>query len=198
MQKTQKMELIFATNNKHKIKEITEMVGNKIKILSLSDINCTVDLPETHNTIEENAIEKALYIYSHYGKNCFSDDSGLFVEALNNQPGVYSARYAGPQRKSIDNNNLLLKNLTGITNRKAAFRTIIALIINGEKHIFEGKINGQIAIEPKGTNGFGYDPLFIPDGYTKTFAELTDEEKNSLSHRRLALEKLMNFIQNNI
>ena len=198
MQKNTKMELIFATNNKHKIKEITEMVGNKIKILSLSDINCTVDLPETHNTIEENAIEKALYIYSHYGKNCFSDDSGLFVEALNNQPGVYSARYAGPQRKSIDNNNLLLKNLTGITNRKAAFRTVIALIINGEKHIFEGKINGQIAIEPKGTNGFGYDPLFIPDGYTKTFAELTDEEKNNLSHRRLALEKLMNFIQNNI
>ena len=188
------MELVFATNNKHKIEEISTMARGKFRILGLKDIGCMSDLPETHSTIEENALEKALYVYSHYGKNCFSDDSGLFVDVLGGKPGVYSARYAGPQKDSNDNNQLLLKNLDGINNRKACFRTVIALVFNGEKYTFDGVVEGKIALQPVGDNGFGYDPLFIPDGYDKTFAQLSAEEKNSLSHRHFAFEKLLNFL----
>ncbi|MDJ1491521.1 non-canonical purine NTP diphosphatase [Cytophagaceae bacterium DM2B3-1] len=189
------MQLCFATNNRHKIEEISRLVGTNFHIVSLQEIGCYEELPETHDTIEENAFEKAEYVWEHFGVSCFADDSGIEVEALNGEPGVNTAFYAGPQRNANDNMDLLLKNLQGKANRNAHFRTCIALIINGEKHLFEGRIEGHILERQQGTGGFGYDPIFMPSGYQKSFAEMTLDEKGSISHRGKAVQKLIEFLQ---
>ena len=189
------MQLVFASNNQNKIKEIQQLVPQHIKVLSLEDIGCDVDIPETADTIEGNAILKANYVTEHYGYPCFADDSGLEVHALNGEPGVYSARYAGAHRNDDDNINKVLDNLSDKTNREANFKTVIALHINGEEHLFTGIINGTIITEKKGTNGFGYDPVFVADGYTKTFAELTLEEKSIISHRGKAVKQLISYLE---
>lgn len=188
------MQLVFASNNQNKIKEIQQLLPSTIQILSLKDIGCEVDIPETADTIEGNAILKANYITENYGYNCFADDSGLAIEALNGEPGVYSARYAGAQRNDNDNMDLVLENLKDKTNRKANFKTVIALNINGQQHLFTGIINGKIIEEKKGTNGFGYDPIFVADDFTKTFAELSMEEKATISHRGKAVKQLVKFL----
>jgi XTP/dITP diphosphohydrolase len=188
--------LVFATNNENKIKEIKEVLKNNFEILGLKDINCNVDLPETGTTLKDNALQKAQYIYDKFNINCFADDTGLEVEALNGAPGVYSARYAGPDKSAEDNMNLLLKKLEGVENRNARFVTVIALIINGKKYFFEGEVKGVITKTKCGNKGFGYDPVFKPDGYDCTFAEMTLEEKNKISHRAIAMKKLVNFIKN--
>lgn len=188
--------LVFASNNANKIKEIQQLVPPQIQILSLKDIGCDVDIPETADTIEGNAILKADYVTKHYGYACFADDSGLEIDALNGAPGVYSARYAGSQRNDDDNMNKVLEKLQNETNRKANFKTVIALNMNGEQHLFTGIINGEIIHEKRGTNGFGYDPVFVADGYQKTFAELTMEEKSTISHRGKAVKQLVSFLQN--
>lgn len=188
------MQLVFASNNKNKIKEIQQLVPEHIKVLSLEDIGCNVDIPETADTIEGNAILKANYVTEHYGYPCFADDSGLEVHALNGEPGVYSARYAGSHRNDDDNINMVLDKLINEANRGANFKTVIALHINGEEHLFTGIINGTIITEKRGTNGFGYDPVFVADGYTKTFAELTVEEKSAISHRGKAVKQLVSFL----
>ena len=187
-------KLIFATGNPNKIKEVAHLLEGIMEVGSLHDINCTTDLPETHETLEENALEKAQYVVTHHGVNCFSEDTGLEVEALNGEPGVYSARYAGPQKKDTDNIALLLKNLQVQDNRKARFRTVIALLMDGEEHLFEGIVTGTIAQQPSGTDGFGYDPIFIPDGYDITFAQMLLKEKALVSHRKRAVDKLVNFL----
>ncbi|MEW5675968.1 non-canonical purine NTP diphosphatase [Flavobacterium enshiense] len=190
------MQLVFASNNANKIKEIQQLVPSDIQILSLEDIGCGVDIPETADTIEGNAILKANYVTENYGYNCFADDSGLEIEALNAEPGVYSARYAGSQRNDDDNMNKVLENLQNETNRKANFKTVIALNMKGEQHLFTGIINGKIIEEKRGTNGFGYDPIFVAEDYSKTFAELTMEEKSAISHRGKAVKQLISFLQN--
>lgn len=187
------MKLVFASNNKNKIKEIQQLVPASIEIVSLQDIGCTEDIPETATTIEGNAILKANYVTEKYGYNCFADDSGLEVDVLNGEPGVYSARYAGEPKNDVNNMNKLLLNLKDKTNRKANFKTVICLNINGEQHLFTGSINGKIIDEKIGNNGFGYDPIFVADGYNKTFAELTMEEKSSISHRGIAVKQLVDF-----
>lgn len=189
------LQLVFASNNNNKIKEIQQLVPTDIQILSLKDIGCEADIPETADTIEGNAILKANYVTEHYGYPCFADDSGLEIDALNGAPGVYSARYAGSQRNDNDNMNKVLEKLQNETNRKANFKTVIALNMNGEQHLFTGIINGEIIHEKRGTNGFGYDPVFVADGYQKTFAELTMEEKSTISHRGKALKQLVSFLQ---
>ncbi|WP_314033640.1 non-canonical purine NTP diphosphatase [Xanthocytophaga flava] len=189
------IQLCFATNNRHKIEEISRLVGNNFHIVSLQEIGCYEELPETHDTIEENAFEKAEYVWEHFGVSCFADDSGIEVEALNGEPGVNTAFYAGPQRNANDNMDLLLKKLQGKANRNAHFRTCIALIINGEKYLFEGRIEGLILERQQGTGGFGYDPIFMPNGYQKSFAEMTLDEKGSISHRGKAVQKLIEFLQ---
>lgn len=189
------MQLVFASNNKNKIREIQLLLPDSIKIVSLEDIDCHVDIPETADTIEGNAILKADYVTKNFGYNCFADDSGLEVEALNGEPGVYSARYAGEPKDDNANMDKLLDNLNGIENRNANFKTVICLNLNGEQHLFTGIINGKIIKEKTGTNGFGYDPVFIADGYTKTFAELTIEEKSAISHRGLAVKQLVGFLK---
>lgn len=186
--------LCFATNNIGKLQEIKSLLPDW-SILSLQEIDCREELPETHNTLEANSLEKADYVFQKYHVNCFADDTGLEVEALNNEPGVYSARWAGPACNAADNIALLLKKLHAKENRKARFRTIITLIYNGKVTQFEGMVYGKIAEIPSGTAGFGYDPVFIPDGQTKTFAELTKEEKNKLSHRGNAVRKLISFLK---
>jgi len=188
-------ELIFATNNLHKLQEIQQAVGNKINILSLKDIGCDEDIPETSPTLEGNASLKSRYIYNQFQKNCFADDTGLEVEALNGRPGVHSARYAGPGHDHQKNIEKLLAELQGIVNRKARFRTVISLIMNGTEIIFEGIANGNISDHKHGDRGFGYDPIFIPDGYQKSFAEMDLDEKNIISHRGIALQKLMNYLK---
>jgi len=188
--------LVFATNNIHKIKEISSILGNRIMLKSLKDIGCYDDIPETGETIEENALQKARYIYGRYGIDCFADDTGLEVEALSNEPGVYSARYAGENVTYDDNTNKVLQKLKGKNNRKACFRTVIALIIEGKEQLFEGRIDGEIIHEKRGREGFGYDPVFIPAGHDKTFAEMDPGEKNSISHRALASKKLEEFLRN--
>ena len=188
------MKLVFASNNQNKIKEIQLLLPQSIQILSLEDIGCFEEIPETADTIEGNAILKANYVTEKYGYNCFADDTGLEVEALNGEPGVYSARYAGEQKDANDNMDKLLANLKGKSNRKANFKTVICLNINGEQHLFTGIINGQIIEEKIGTNGFGYDPIFVAESYTKTFAELTIEEKSTISHRGLAVKQLVAFL----
>ena len=189
------MKLVFASNNKNKIQEIQALVPNTIQIVSLEDIGCTEDIPETADTIEGNAILKANYVTSNYGYDCFADDTGLEVEALNGAPGVYSARYAGEQKDANDNMDKLLSELKDKSNRKANFKTVIALNLNGEQNLFTGIINGKIIEEKIGTNGFGYDPIFVADGYEKTFAELSMEEKSTISHRGIAVKELILFLQ---
>lgn len=190
-----KNKLVFATNNKHKLEEVSHILKDKIELLSLKDIDCDVDIPETATTLEGNAVLKAQYIHENYGLNCFADDTGLEIEALNNEPGVYSARYAGSDKSSEANMLKVLKNLEGIENRKAQFRTAVSLIINNEQYLFEGIIKGTIIKEKRGNSGFGYDPIFVPEGYDKTFAELGNEIKNKISHRALAINKLCNFLK---
>ncbi|MFY7742257.1 MAG: non-canonical purine NTP diphosphatase [Flavobacterium sp.] len=188
------MFIVFASNNLHKINEIQQLIPAELKLLSLDSIGCVEEIPETALTIEGNAILKANYVTEKYGHYCFADDTGLEVEALNGEPGVYSARYAGEQKNANDNMQKLLKNLESSTHRNAQFKTIICLNINGEQHLFEGIVKGKIVLEPKGNQGFGYDPIFIPDGYTTTFAEMSMEEKSKISHRGLAVEKLVRFL----
>ena len=189
------MKLVFASNNKNKIQEIQALVPNTIQIISLEDIGCTEDIPETADTIEGNAILKANYVTSNYGYDCFADDTGLEVEALNGAPGVYSARYAGEQKDANDNMDKLLSELKDKSNRKANFKTVIALNLNGKQNLFTGIINGKIIKEKIGTNGFGYDPIFVADGFDKTFAELSMEEKSTISHRGIAVKELILFLQ---
>ena len=189
-------KLVFATNNSHKLQEIRKIAGKNFEIVSLSDIDCHDDIPETADTLEGNALQKARYIKEHFGYDCFADDTGLEVETLNNAPGVYSARYAGPGHDAEANMNKLLSEMQGKENRKARFRTVIALILNGKEYLFDGIINGSIIEEKRGSTGFGYDPVFMPENYSQTFAELGDDIKNSISHRSLAVNKLISFLSN--
>ncbi len=188
------MKLNFATNNNHKLQEVREVLGDSFRVESLQSLGINEDIPEDQQTLEGNAMQKARFLYDRTGEDCFADDTGLEVEALNGAPGVYSARYAGESKNSLDNMALLLKNMEGVKNRKARFRTVIALILNGKEYLFEGVVNGVITEQPRGTAGFGYDPLFVPDGYTTTFAEMDSEAKNAISHRGLAVEKLAAFL----
>ena len=201
------MKIVFATNNQHKLQEIRDILGSEFEIVSLKDIGCDVDIPETGNTLEENAMQKAQYLYDHYNLSCFADDTGLEVEALNGEPGVHSARYAeGTDHDSEANMAKLLRNLEGKDNRKARFRTVIALIQKQDvcpcgctsiKKVnrFEGIVDGSIATEKHGTAGFGYDPIFVPEGYDKSFAELGESLKNGISHRARAVAKLAEYLK---
>lgn len=188
-------KLVFATNNNHKLEEVRAILETSFNIVSLRDINCFDDIAETEKTLEGNALLKAGYVYNKYQTDCFADDTGLEVSALNGEPGVYSARYAGENHDAKANMLKLLKNMEGIQNRKARFRTVIALIESGEINTFEGVVEGTISTEPKGHEGFGYDPVFIPDGYQKSFAELGLDEKNIISHRAIAVQKLTDYLQ---
>ena len=189
-------KIVFATNNAHKLNEVRAILGEKIEVLSLKEIDCYDDIPETADTLEGNAFLKARYIYERYGVDCFADDTGLEVEALNGAPGVFSARYAGGEgHNSEANMQKLLKELEGKENRKAQFRTAICLIMGGEEHLFEGIVTGEIIDEKRGGAGFGYDPIFVPEGYDLTFAELGNDIKNSISHRARAVEKLCQFLK---
>lgn len=191
------MKLVFATNNQHKVKEIQALVGDNVNLLSLKDIGHKGDLPEEQDTLEGNAYQKAKYVFDHYGLNCFADDTGLEVEALNGLPGVYSARYAVNSKNFLNNINKLLAEIKNEQNRKARFRTVISMIINGTEKRFEGVVNGEIIDEMRGKEGFGYDPVFKPEGYEKTFAEMPLEEKNYISHRSKAINKLTNYLLRN-
>lgn len=206
------INIVFATANKNKIHEIQALIPNNIKLLALTDINCTEEIPETQSTIEGNASQKAFYVYTNYHVNCFADDTGLEVEALGGRPGVLSARYAGESKNADDNMNKILAEMQGITNRKARFKTVISLVMDGKENQFEGIINGTILTEKHGTNGFGYDSIFAPDITTaqkpfemepgdrggeerkKTFAEMDLTEKNKISHRALAVNKLVEYL----
>ena len=188
------MKLVFATNNKHKLQEVRDIVGDRVEVLSLADIDCHDDIPETAETLQGNALIKARHIYEKYGLNCFADDTGLEVEALDGAPGVYSARYAGEECNSEANMLKLLQNLTGKNNRNAQFRTVIALIIDGEEKLFNGIVKGKISNEKMGNSGFGYDPIFIPEGYTESFAQMSGEMKNSISHRFRATKQLSDYL----
>jgi len=192
------MELVFATNNKHKLEEIQHLLGKKINLLSLKDINCSDEIPEDHYTLEENASQKAWFIYNKYKKNCFADDTGLEIDHLNGKPGVLSARYAGENKDSQANMNKVLDELTGIKIRKARFRSVISLIIDGKVVQFEGIVNGTILAEKQGLSGFGYDPIFLPDGFAHSFAEMNLSEKNKISHRAKAINKLVNYLKKTI
>ncbi len=189
------MTLIFATHNKNKVKEVKSLMPESINLVSLSDIDYTEDIEETASILEGNALLKARVIYLKTGMNCFADDSGLLIDALNGQPGVYSARYAGEQKNDDANMNKVLQELGGTTNRKAHFKTVIALVLEGNEFLFEGIIHGTITLQKQGVNGFGYDPIFMPDGYDHTFAEMDLEAKNKISHRALALEKLISKLE---
>ncbi|MBV2227800.1 MAG: non-canonical purine NTP diphosphatase [Sphingobacterium mizutaii] len=187
------MELVFATNNAHKLEEVQQMVRGRFVLKSLADIGCDDDIPETGVTFQENAQQKTDYLFQKYQVNCFGDDSGLEIDALNGEPGVYSARYSGSRdmEKNID---LVLEKLQDQENRKARFKTVISLFLNGEQHFFEGTVEGRIIASRTGTEGFGYDPIFIPEGYDQTFAEMSLEEKNKISHRSQAVAKLVGFL----
>lgn len=190
-----KKKLVFATNNAHKLDEIRAILGDKVEVLSLKDIHCEADIPETADTLEGNAALKAEYIYKNYGLDCFADDTGLEVEALGGAPGVYSARYAGGEgHDSEANMKKLLAELEGKSNRKAQFRTAICLIEGGTEYLFEGVVKGEIIEKKRGCSGFGYDPVFVPEGYTETFAEMGSEEKNKISHRARATQKLCDYL----
>ena len=190
-----KKKLVVATNNAHKLEEIAAILGEEMELLSLKDINCHADIPETANTLEGNAHQKAMYIYENYGMDCFADDTGLEVDALNGAPGVFSARYAGDGHDSEANMQKLLKELEGKENRKAQFRTAICLIMEGKEYLFEGIVKGKIIEEKRGGAGFGYDPIFVPEGHEQTFAELGNDIKNTISHRARAVEKLCKFLK---
>ncbi|GAB2987139.1 non-canonical purine NTP diphosphatase [Mucilaginibacter puniceus] len=187
-------QLVFTTNNIHKLEEVAAKIKGSIQLASLNDIGCHDDIEETGTTFSQNASIKSHYIYNKYHLNCFGDDSGLEIDALGGEPGVYSARYAGEHGNHAANNQKVLHKLSSATNRKARFRTVISLIWNGEEHFFEGTVEGSIRHELSGAAGFGYDPIFQPDGYTKTFAEMSLEEKNTISHRAKAMEKLLDFL----
>ncbi len=196
------MDLVFATNNLHKISEIKNLLkqhlhndNNLYKILSLKDINCFEDIPETSKTLEGNASEKSMFVYKNFHINCFADDTGLEIEALDGKPGVYSARYSGEERSFEKNMNKVLSKLEGKINRKARFRTVISLIIDGEEKLFEGIVNGIILEQKRGKEGFGYDPIFQAEGYNISFAEMTLEEKNKISHRAIATRKLIDYLK---
>ncbi len=188
------MKLVFATNNRHKLEEITRMLKDKYEIISLEEIGCREEIPEDYETLQENALEKARYVKEHYGYDCFADDTGLEIEALGNRPGVYSARYAGPAKNSEDNMHKVLREMKGEENRKARFRTVIALLLGGEEHFFEGIVEGKILEQQQGEIGFGYDPIFCPEGYRQSFAEMPMEQKNQISHRGQAVRKLAEFL----
>lgn len=188
------LQLVFATHNLNKLKEIQALMPKNIQLLSLDEIGCSEEIPETENTIEGNALLKVTYIKKTYGYDVFADDTGLEVSALNNQPGVHSARYAGNHKNDADNVRLLLKNMQGKSDRKAQFKTVIALYLGEKTYLFEGIAKGVITELPRGENGFGYDPIFEPVGYSKTFAELPFEAKNQISHRKKAFEKLLIFL----
>ena len=191
-----KRKLVFATYNAHKLEEVAAILGDQVELLSLNDIGCQTDIPETAETLEGNALLKSSYIYKNYHLDCFADDTGLEVEALNGAPGVYSARYAGGEGHDAQANMLkLLHELDGKENRKAQFRTAISLILDGKEYLFEGVIKGEIIKEKRGDSGFGYDPVFMPEGYDRTFAELGNDIKNQISHRALAVQKLCEFLQ---
>ncbi len=188
-------QLVFATNNAHKLDEVRKILGEKFDVLSLKEIGCNDDIAETAETFEGNALIKARYIRDKYGYDCFADDSGLEIDALGGAPGVYSARYAGEAHDSEKNMAKVLEQLQGVENRTARFRTVIALILDGKDHLFEGEITGRIIEERRGAGGFGYDPIFIPDGETCTFAEMSDTQKNGISHRARAVAKLVAFLE---
>lgn len=187
-------KIVFATNNAHKLSEIRSILGDEYEILSLRDINCDVDIPETASTLEGNAEIKVRYIKEHFGYDCFADDTGLEVDALNGAPGVFSARYAGPEHDSLKNMNLLLKNMSDKTDRKARFRTVIALLIDNQLTLMDGVVEGKITLQPQGDNGFGYDPIFSPEGFDVTFAQMDSSIKNKISHRARATEKLIEYL----
>ncbi|GAF02408.1 non-canonical purine NTP diphosphatase [Saccharicrinis fermentans] len=189
------MKLVFATNNHHKLQELQEILGTAIALKSLDDIHCNTEIPETGMTLEANASQKSRYIYDNYHLNCFADDTGLEIEALNGEPGVFSARYAGEEKDALKNMHKVLHKMQGIENRKARFRTVISLIIDQTEYQFEGIVNGLIKTEASGTKGFGYDPIFIPEGYPISFAEMDSMEKNKISHRARAVEKLVHFLK---
>ncbi len=190
------MNLVFATNNHHKLEEIQAILGGHFKLLSLTDIGCFEDIPEEEPTLEGNARQKAFYVFDRYGYPCFADDTGLEIEALNQKPGVYSARYAGKEKDANANMDKVLSKLSKINNRKARFRTVISLVINGMETQFEGIVEGEILTEKKGNSGFGYDPIFRPLGFNQTFAEMSLTDKNKISHRGRAVEKLVSFLKN--
>ena len=187
-------KIVFATNNQHKLDEVKKITEGLTEIVSLSEINCFDDIPETADTLEGNALQKARYVKEKFGFDCFADDTGLEVEALDNAPGVYSARYAGPDHNSESNMKLLLKNMEGVTNRNARFRTVIALLMDGKEYLFNGIVKGVIIDEKRGDSGFGYDPVFVPNGYNETFAQLGSDIKNNISHRAKAVLKLHDFL----
>ena len=188
------MTIVFATNNAHKIREVQQLLGADYRFLSLADIGCSEELPETSPTLEGNALQKARYVRDNFGYNCFSEDTGLEVVALDGAPGVITALYAGEQRSPADNMAKLLAELAGKHNRQARFRTVIALLLNGEEHLFEGIVNGTISAQQSGVAGFGYDPVFVPEGHTVTFAEMPAAAKNEISHRGRAVAKLQAFL----
>lgn len=190
------MKLCLATNNRHKIEELQAILGNQFELVTLEEIGCFDEIPETQPTMEGNSLQKAQYVYDHYGVNCFADDSGLEVDALGGEPGVYSARYAGEERSHAKNIEKLLANLEGVENRSAQFRAVITLILDGKINQFEGIVRGKIIAELRGNGGFGYDPVFVPEGYDKTFAEMTMDEKNPISHRGRSVAKLVEFLSN--
>ena len=189
-------KIIFATNNKHKLEEVQQILAGNFEVLGLNEIGFAGDIPETGKTLEENASIKSKFVFEKFGMNCFSDDTGLEIEALDGRPGVYSARYAGEDGNAENNIAKILSELHGIENRKARFRTVVSLILDGKEHFFEGIANGQISDEKRGGVGFGYDPVFIPDGYNQTFAEMSSELKNTISHRKKAMDKLVSFLKN--
>jgi XTP/dITP diphosphohydrolase len=189
------MELVFATNNKHKLEEIQAIVGEHFKLLSLQDIGCNEEIPEEQDTLEGNASQKAFFIFNKYGYNCFADDTGLEIEALNGEPGVFSARYAGESKNPEANIDKVLGQLVKIKNRKARFRTVISLVINGTETQFEGIVDGEILKERQGKSGFGYDPVFLPNGFLESFAEMSLQDKNQISHRGRAVVKLAEFLK---
>jgi len=190
-------KLVFATNNPHKLRELREILGEQFELLSLNDIGCTDDIPETGDTLEANAAQKSFYIWDRYHINCFADDTGLEIDALNGEPGVYSARYAGEAKDSRENVKKVLRLMNGETTRTARFRTVISLIIDGEETQFDGVVEGEILAETRGEAGFGYDPIFLPEGKEKAFAEMEADEKNEISHRGRAVAKLVDYLKKN-
>lgn len=189
------MKLCFATNNAHKLQEVQALLGDHFTLVTLNDIGCTEEIPETRHTIEGNSLQKAEYVWENFGVNCFADDTGLEVTALDGEPGVRSARYAGLQRNANDNMDLLIEKLSSQTNPEARFKTVITLVIDGKYTQFEGTVYGTIILEKRGTHGFGYDPIFLPQGYNRTFGEMTMVEKSQLSHRANAFTQLVNFLK---
>ena len=190
------MDIVFATHNRHKSEEACQILGPRWTLRNLHDLGQTEEIPETADTLQGNALQKAQFVYDKYHLSCFADDTGLEVEALNGAPGVYSARYAGEHCSFADNVNKLLHEMQGKTNRRACFKTVVALILDGEAHFFEGRVDGTIIESPRGAEGFGYDPVFVPDGFNETFAEMSAEQKNKISHRGRAMAKLIEFLQN--